>query len=258
MSLSYRRSLQLVRGHEEDPEIFSSIQGEGPTSGEPRAFIRLAGCNLSCVWCDTPYTWNWFGTKFVHEQDRPETPAKFDPKREVIDWTLEQAIADILELNQPGLVITGGEPMLQQDALVNLVSLLKARQPDTFIEIETNGTVAPSPELEALVDQFNCSPKTSNAQTHDKRLNRDALEQLKASGKAVFKFVCSSKADVEEVGQIVEALALDLHRVFIMPKGTTSEELDASLVEISAHAQQLGFKLTDRVHIREFGDSRGT
>ena len=40
-------------------EIFESIQGEGPTAGEPCVFLRLAMCNLHCRWCDTKYTWDW-------------------------------------------------------------------------------------------------------------------------------------------------------------------------------------------------------
>ena len=63
------------------------------------------------------------------------------------------------------LVITGGEPLMQQDDLVELVTFLK---PEFYVEVETNGTILPNNELTTLVDQWNVSPKTKNSGNPEK------------------------------------------------------------------------------------------
>ena len=97
-------------------EIFRSLQGEGSNQGRPCLFIRLAGCNLHCSWCDTPY-------------------AQAGGSDMSIDAILEQ----VWRLNPPYVCITGGEPLLQGDDLEPLLSSLHAR--GTSIDIETNGTI---------------------------------------------------------------------------------------------------------------------
>jgi len=97
-------------------EIFKSLQGEGKNQGKPCLFIRLAGCNLRCRWCDTP--------------------ASRDGGREMsLDAVLEQ----VWRTNPPYVCITGGEPLLQADELERLLVSLHRR--GTVIDIETNGTV---------------------------------------------------------------------------------------------------------------------
>ena len=105
------------------PEIFHSIQGEGVSQGTPCVFLRLAGCNLACSWCDTAYSWN--GT--------------------VPGMRLAPEKAAELVLHYPcrRLVLTGGEPLIQQKALPALLRLL----PDHAVEMETNGTIMPDTEL---------------------------------------------------------------------------------------------------------------
>ena len=103
------------------PEIFHSLQGEGVSCGKPSVFVRLSQCNLHCIWCDTAYTWNFQGTEFLHRDDAPGVPRKFDRAQETIDLTVE-ALADRL-VSQPcrRIIFTGGEPLLQQRELGDLV-----------------------------------------------------------------------------------------------------------------------------------------
>ena len=97
-------------------EIFRSLQGEGKNQGKPCLFIRLAGCNLHCHWCDTPY-------------------AQYGGEEINIVTVLEQ----LMRVNPTYICITGGEPLLQADDLEPLLILLHKR--GTAIDIETNGTI---------------------------------------------------------------------------------------------------------------------
>src|SRR5580700_7164354 len=128
-------------------ETFKSIQGEGPSCGQSAVFLRLARCNLSCSWCDTPYTWDW--TKFDVTAEARELSVP-----EVVDHVLLEA-GPYRQL----LVVTGGEPLLQQAALVEALTLLRQVAPQIRCEIETNGTVKPYAALVDLVERFVVSPK---------------------------------------------------------------------------------------------------
>jgi 7-carboxy-7-deazaguanine synthase len=97
-------------------EIFRSLQGEGKNQGRPCLFIRLAGCNLQCRWCDTP-------------------GSRAGGKEISIDSLLEQ----VWRLNPDYVCITGGEPLLQPDELQTLLVALHRR--GIVIDIETNGTI---------------------------------------------------------------------------------------------------------------------
>ncbi|MDE6267937.1 MAG: 7-carboxy-7-deazaguanine synthase QueE [Muribaculaceae bacterium] len=114
-------------------EIFYSIQGEGYHSGSPATFIRLAGCNLACHFCDTRHT----------VPSIPMTP---------------QAIVDEVKQYPAELVIiTGGEPSLQPLSL--LVDML--HEAARRVHIETNGT-RPLPHS---IDWITCSPKKATAES---------------------------------------------------------------------------------------------
>ena len=88
-----------------------TFQGEGPSCGTPAVFIRLSRCNLTCSWCDTKYTWDW---------------EHYDPRKESARLGVT-ALAEWALALSPGLVIiTGGEPLLQQPKLSLLVPRLLA------------------------------------------------------------------------------------------------------------------------------------
>ncbi|MBC7644526.1 MAG: 7-carboxy-7-deazaguanine synthase QueE, partial [Thermoleophilia bacterium] len=117
-------------------ELFHSIQGEGVRVGEPATFIRLAGCNLRCSWCDTPYSWNAEGLRSARRTSLTD-------------------IAD--EVRERAVVLTGGEPMLHHKKLGALISELRSRGA-LHITVETNATIF-APDLIDLVDLWSLSPK---------------------------------------------------------------------------------------------------
>ncbi len=242
----------------EGPEIFHTIQGEGVSVGLPAVFVRASGCNLHCVWCDTDHTWNFEGTPWPHEKDAVAGYAKHR-KQDVI---LEMAAAEVaqLVLNYPcrRTVITGGEPLLQEPAFLEMITEIRLRQPDHQFEVETNGTRVPSPAFHAAVDQFNVSPKLANAGMPESlRLKSAGMEFFAASPKAWFKFVVAEPDDLAEIRKIREIRQIQHSRILLMPEGRTADELDRSAGWLADLCRDEGFRFCDRLHIRLWGDRRG-
>lgn len=204
-------------------EIHQCWQGEGPSAGRRATMVRLHGCNLACSWCDTPWTWD------------PERP---DPLRPGFDMSVDEVLRRIGDAKL--VIVSGGEPLLQTDALGDLV--MRACP----IEVETNGT-RPPPRWAEWVD-WNVSPKLANAgrASHLHKGWRDVPT-------ARFKFVCRTADDVDEV----TALGLPPGRVWVMPEGVTEDTVLAHGRAIASAAERRGFNLTLRQHVLLFGDEAG-
>ncbi len=114
-------------------EIFASLQGEGRHTGRPVVFIRFAGCNLACPWCDTDHT----------------------PRMHL---ELDSLLSEVGTHPEKSVILTGGEPLLQP-ALGEAVDALKER--GYWVGIETNGTLEPSEALRQKLDYIATSPKRS-------------------------------------------------------------------------------------------------
>ncbi|MFA6219286.1 MAG: 7-carboxy-7-deazaguanine synthase QueE [Erythrobacter sp.] len=237
-----------------EPEIFASVQGEGPSAGMPCTFVRLSRCNLACQWCDTAYTW-----RFAKEDGGDNRPHRdgVDYERKANQLTMEVAeVAQrILALGQKRLVITGGEPLLQAPALARLLDLL----PDMAVEVETNGTTRAPTALDIRIDQFNVSPKLAHSgNPADLALLPERLDAYAADPRAWFKFVVAQPADVDEVLALHARYRFGPGHVFLMPEGTDSETLRAREKWLAPLCVEHGFRLSDRLHIHLFGDTRGT
>lgn len=233
-----------------EPEIFASLQGEGPTAGTPRAFVRLSRCNLACVWCDTAYTWRFAGDNRPHVDG-----VDFDRAANQIVLAESDVATRIAALNQPGLVVTGGEPLLQGAALARMIALL----PAMHIEVETNGTAAPHPALDALVSQYNVSPKLAHSgNAGGLALVPEPLRAFAVDARAWFKFVIAEPGDVDEVLALQREYAIPAHRIQLMPEGRDSETLRARARWLAGICSAHGFSLSDRLHIHLHGDTRGT
>ncbi|MGW6732380.1 7-carboxy-7-deazaguanine synthase QueE [Streptomyces sp. NPDC055013] len=227
-------------------EIFGpTVQGEGQSLGRRCAFLRLGGCNLSCSWCDTPYTWDWTGAG--------DSGVAHDPRKELHRRPVEDVVAELLEFNTGLIVISGGEPLGQQERLIPLVTALTERGRE--IEIETNGTHAAHPELIAAGVRFNVSPKLSHSgDTLQRRIVPDALKSLSALPGSTFKFVCQNIRDLDEVAEIVAAC--NLTSVWIMPIGRTADDVTKHMSELADAVVERGWNLTTRLHTLLWGDKR--
>ena len=233
-----------------EAEIFASLQGEGPSQGRPCAFVRLSRCNLACVWCDTAYTWRFEGDNRPHRAQ-----LTYERKANQVTLGEEEAARRIAALGQPRLVVTGGEPLLQAPAVARMLALL----PDMRVEIETNGTVAPPPALDALVAQYNVSPKLAHSgNPADLALPPERLRAWAAEPRAAFKFVVAEPADVEEVLELAGRFAIPRERVWLMAEGTDAATLEAREAWLAPLCLEHGLTLSKRMHIQLYGDTRGT
>lgn len=243
-------SLTLACTAPGEPEIFASLQGEGPSIGRPSTFVRLSRCNLACTWCDTAYTWRFTGDNRPHRDE-----LAFERAANQIVLSEENTAARIAALGGDRLVITGGEPLLQGPALARMLALLSAMH----VEIETNGTVVPVPALDALVHQYNVSPKLAHSgNASELALLPERLSAFAADPRAFFKFVVAEPADVDEVLALQQAYDIPAERLFVMPEGRSSAAIRERLGWLAPLCAEHGLRLTDRLHIHLYGDTRGT
>ena len=222
-------------------EIFYSIQGEGMLAGVPSVFVRTSGCNLRCTWCDTPYT-SW--------------------KPEGEDKMLGTLLADVRRHWATHVVVTGGEPMIQED-IVTLTQRLKDF--DLHVTIETAGTVFQP----VACDLMSISPKLANstplrreggrwAAQHDRlRYQPEVLKQLMAAYPYQLKFVVSAPEDLEEIETIVTETGADRTRVILMPEGTDPVVLYDRARWLVDLCKNTHFRYGPRLHIDIFGNERG-
>jgi organic radical activating enzyme len=234
-----------------EPEIFASLQGEGPSAGKPCAFVRLSRCNLGCVWCDTAYTWRFEGDQRPHRSG-----SFYERKAEQVTLAEADVAGRIAALGQPRLVVTGGEPLLQAPALARMLALLPE---GIAVEVETNGTVAPPPALDALVSQYNVSPKLSHSgNPAELALPPERLAHWASEPRAAFKFVIAEPADVAEALALVDRFAIPRTRVWLMAEGTDSATLRAREAWLAQLCLEHRLTLSGRLHIELHGDTRGT
>lgn len=230
-------------------EKFVSLQGEGISAGVPAAFLRLGNCNLACSFCDTPYTWD---------------DSRFNLREELVAEDVSTVAEWVVTSAPRRLIVTGGEPLLQQRQLERLFSEVddrcdSARLERLFLEIETNGTVCPVPTLLGRVDQWNVSPKLRNSgEREESRLRPSALRPIYESQRAYFKFVIQSAEDVREVDEIVSRLGWDADRVLLMPEATDVAVLRERSPAVAAEAMARRYRFSGRVHLELFGGRRGT
>ena len=221
-------------------EIFKSIQGEGTNAGKPAIFLRTAECNLKCTWCDTKYTWDW---------------KSFDYSKEVKEISIKDIRERIEQFNLRHLVITGGEPLMQQDDLAELLVFLK---PDFYVEIETNGTILPNNALSTLVDQWNVSPKTKNSGNPLELCEDNECYAFFSKQKnCYFKYVVENKDDLMEIHNLMKKHRLEKNRVLLMTQAATKGELLERESNVLLMSKENGLGFSPRMHVAKWGSQRG-
>ena len=167
-------------------EIFDSIDGEGIRTGQPATFIRLAGCNLRCSYCDTVYS--LFGE---------DTPCEYT------EMTIEEVISKV-NRNYNRITLTGGEPLVHKDSALLVKRLLEMGYE---VNIETNGAVDIVEFLSKIPDTdklfFTIDYKLPSSGMTDKMIWNNFLNLRPCD---VIKFVVGSDEDIQLTIAIVERL----------------------------------------------------
>ena len=226
-------------------EIFHSLQGEGELAGVPSGFVRTAGCNLRCTWCDTPY-------------------ASWSPEGK--QMSVAEIVAEVSRHPSRHVVLTGGEPMLATE-LPALATALRAA--GKHITIETAATITPDA---IACDLASLSPKLSSSTPPPKQFGAAWSERHEATRwqPAVvaawlaaydfqLKFVVANEADIAEVEALLAQLPVPPphHKVLLMPEGTSRETLAARTPWLTALCRDRGYRFAPRLHIDWFGNKRG-
>jgi len=201
-------------------EIFHSLQGEGADIGRPTSFIRTAGCNLRCEWCDTKYAWD----------DGEET-------------SVEEVIDKVKGFDCRRVCITGGEPLLQED----LIELVDSLLPDHEISVETNGSM----DISKLVERdlkVSMDHKTPSS-CMEERMKKENLDLLRERDQ--LKFVISDEEDYEFSKQILEKHEISSDIIF-------QAEEDGNLKDLAEHVleDELDVRVLPQLHKIIWGDER--
>lgn len=236
-------------------EIYPCLQGEGVNLGRPSLLVRFQICNLRCTWCDTPFTHTIKSDPV--KKDEIQGPQKFTR------LSLMDLIAQIQSHSQRHLILSGGEPTLQN--IGTLMRELKKRDNYTF-EIESNGTRIPHKQVPGFLEsdydlaQWNISPKFSNA---GEDVEPQALMHWsnlsKVQNHVFFKFVVREnfcQQDMSEILSLVKQYQIPNKNILLMPEGT---QVNSQINNKWLHDECLthGFRYTPRLHVLLFGNLRG-
>lgn len=202
-------------------EIFHSLQGEGPFSGQPAVFVRLSGCiEPLCPWCDTMYACG-----------------------KGQSMSLDAICARIASFVTKLIVITGGEPFLQwHDGLKQLEERLLSQE--YRLQYETSGKIA----IPVGTNGFAvCSPKFLD--------NRWLFDEINLKRAQVFKFIVDN--DFDMIKAFIKRHDICPEQVFMMPKGISREEQLSKFQDTWNFCVENGFQFSPRLHVLTFNNIRG-
>jgi 7-carboxy-7-deazaguanine synthase len=248
-----------------------TFQGEGKLTGTACLFIRTSACNLRCAWvgldgngslCDTPYS--------SHNPEKNQMDVE-DIVKIVVENTREQNIDHV--------VISGGEPTMQTDALAELC--LQLKRLGYHITIETNATIYDE-RISLYSDLMSMSPKLASstpwvanlknsgveykqkwAERHERdRINIEVMQNYindRAIRKCDFqlKFVVATEQDIEEIESILSQLnSFKPSDICLMPEGVDVNTLNSRTGWVAEQALKRGWRFCPRLHILMFGKNR--
>ena len=280
-------------------EIFYSFQGEGLRMGRPSIFIRLFGCNLTCPGfsnqsladipihevqtvtditgdqmsqgCDSVYAWHKGYEHLAYNKGTEELYVYLSELLGSTNLTKSSIPVDI--------VFTGGEPLMQQNALCDFLEygLDELGIDFNHITFETNGSIPIKRRLKCLLEEmdderdsdlpnvghFSISPKlTASGEPFDKTHTVRAAHSFKDMHRT-FKYVVDPSlnkldtyAEIDKSLEMFDENPTD-GRVYLMPVGATLEQQNETLPEVANMALLVGYNVSVRAHIYAFGNGAG-
>lgn len=286
-------------------EIFRSIQGEGQYTGVPTVWFRTWGCNFECkgfgannpsevdvndlpymtiklddikkmddlpvfeFGCDSSYSWSKRFQHLSHQKTAEDIAEEIMCLLPEKQFTHPQTNLDY------HLAFTGGEPMMSQSAIVNIMNSFRLSERGTLprnITIETNGTQKPRDNFKELFSNngiffgelfWSCSPKLSaSGEKWEDAIKPDIIrEYYNISDQGQLKYVVDGSdkcwREVEDATKLYRDSGVTFP-VWIMPVGATLEEQEAIQETITLQAIELGYNVSPRVHAWIFGNKLGT
>jgi 7-carboxy-7-deazaguanine synthase len=213
-------------------------QGEGINIGKPMILLRVAGCNINCPECDSKHTWNTINKKYTQAE---------------LIRDLNKIKDDNNDLHH--IMITGGNPELYEREITSLISYLSDHYYWKF-DFEVPGLIT-WPNLNNYYDriQFNISPKIGSL--HSKDLNYRIFEHLPYN--YIIKIVVKQDTfdqDILTVKEFIKKYSISRSKVYLMPQGTTREEIIKESQFLIPKCCELGFCFSPRVHVLIFDNKK--
>jgi len=204
-------------------EIFKSLQGEGLHIGAPTVFVRFAGCNLRCEWCDTKYAWEGGEEKSSNE-----------------------IFAEVLAHNTRHVCITGGEPLAQKGP-VSLINRFLANK--NQVTIETNGTFS--------LEELPCDPRLTVSMDvkcpSSKMDGKTKVENIEILGPTdQLKFIIADQMDYNYAKNILRENKVSCEIIMTPVGGTDLKWLAEAVIR-----DNLDARVMPQLHKLIWGDERG-
>jgi len=235
-------------------EIFYTLQGEGKYAGFPAVFVRVGGCNLTCP----GFGPNGCDSYFSVDAKSFRRKWKTYSVEELIEQVNEKMPKYPASLDKPMVIVTGGEPTLYVEQLALFVTYYATR--GHKVQFETNATQVIDFDRLPIYKRvsFAMSVKlTCSGEPEHKRINLGAINNiLSYTDDSFFKFVCGSEDDVAEASELLKEVPYYAD-VYLMPLGETSAQLEQTSRMVFEECMRLGFKYSDRQHIRIYNDEQG-
>lgn len=246
---------------------FVTIQGEGPNAGKNTIFIRFFGCNLanSCgvKWCDSGHS--FYTTKELDPIASKPDSMTFPNVEAMYKYVFEDM--GIAEFNN--VVFTGGEPLLWQFTIAQLLRMLRDNyKREISVEIETNGTVPIETDLTDWfrMVHFNISPKVHVVKNFPLIAQLNNCRSAKEAGSSFetfdhhdwcLKFVFEGEETKDLVKACLDKYNVSKSKVYLMPEGVTRKKQIASMAKCAEYCVNEGYNFSPRLHVLIWDIAKG-